>query len=137
MWCRVGVNIWVGGQPGPLLSAGWRALARGWVDTECGRSRAASAGVSTSGMVTPGRVGRYPSSREVLQVIDPVRGPARFAVRVLDVGTAPVRGLARLGSDSLLAALLALLGVAHPKRPPTCLRGQRENPRITSPRLQR
>jgi len=43
-------------------------------------------------------------------VIDPVQGPAQFVVRVLEVGTAPVRGLARLGSDSLLAALLALLG---------------------------
>ncbi len=36
-------------------------------------------------------------------MIDPVRGPVQFVVRVLEVGTAPVRGLARLGSDSLLA----------------------------------
>ena len=43
-------------------------------------------------------------------MVDPVRGSAQFVVRVLEVGTAPVRELARLGGDSLLAALLALLG---------------------------
>lgn len=43
-------------------------------------------------------------------VIDPVRGPVQFVARVPEVGTAPGCGLARLGSDSLLAALLTLLG---------------------------
>ncbi len=39
----------------------------------------------------------------------------RFRSATLDVGTAPVRGLARLGSDSLLAALLALLRDTDPE----------------------
>lgn len=43
-------------------------------------------------------------------MMDPVRGSAEFVVRVPETGAAPVRGLARLGSDSLLTALLALLG---------------------------
>ena len=47
-------------------------------------------------------------------VIDPMRDAAQFVLRVLEVGAAPVRGLARLGSDSLPAALLAVLGGADP-----------------------
>ncbi len=39
----------------------------------------------------------------------------QFVVRVLEVGTAPVRELARLGSDSLLAAVLARLGGSEPE----------------------
>ena len=49
--------------------------------------------------------------------MNPVRGSAQFVVRVLEVGTAPVRGLARLGSDSLLAALLVLSGGAAQQEP--------------------
>lgn len=45
-------------------------------------------------------------------VVDPVRVSAQVMLRALEASTAPVRGLARLGSDSLLAALLAVLGVA-------------------------
>lgn len=56
-------------------------------------------------------------------MIDPVRGPAQFVVRVLEVGTAPVRGLARLGSDSLLAAVLALLGGSTPEEASDVLAG--------------
>lgn len=41
---------------------------------------------------------------------DPVRGSVGFVVRVLELGTAPVRELTRLGSNSLLTALLAALG---------------------------
>ena len=53
--------------------------------------------------------------------MDPVRGSAQFVVRVFEVGTAPVRGLARLGSDSLLAALLALLGGTEHEETPDVL----------------
>jgi len=42
---------------------------------------------------------------------------------VLEVGTAPVRGLARLGSDSVLAALLALLGGSEPEETSDALPG--------------
>jgi len=45
-------------------------------------------------------------------VVDSVRVSAQLALRALEAGTAPVRGLARWGSDSLLAALLAVLGEA-------------------------
>jgi len=45
-------------------------------------------------------------------VVDPVRVSAQLVVRALEAGTAPVRELARLGSDSLLTALLAVLGGA-------------------------
>jgi len=34
-------------------------------------------------------------------VVDPVRVSAQLVVRALEAGTAPVRELARLGSDSL------------------------------------
>jgi len=37
---------------------------------------------------------------------------AQVVLRALEAGAAPVRGLARFGSDSLLAALLAVLGDA-------------------------
>ncbi len=43
-------------------------------------------------------------------VVDSVRVSAQVVLRALEAGTAPVRGLARWGSDSLLAALLAVLG---------------------------
>ncbi len=45
-------------------------------------------------------------------VVDPVRVSAQLVVRALEASTAPVRELARLGSDSLLTALLAVLGGA-------------------------
>ena len=45
-------------------------------------------------------------------VVDPVRVSAQLVVRALEAGAAPVRELARLGSDSLLTALLAVLGGA-------------------------
>ncbi len=45
-------------------------------------------------------------------MVDPVRVSAQLVVRALEAGTAPVRELARLGSDSLLTALLAVLGGA-------------------------
>ena len=41
-----------------------------------------------------------------VEMIDPVRGAVQLVTRALDVGTAPVRELARLGSDSLLLAAL-------------------------------
>ncbi len=50
-----------------------------------------------------------------VEMIDPVRGAVQLVTRALDVGTAPVRELARLGSDSLLAALLALLRDTDPE----------------------
>jgi len=45
-------------------------------------------------------------------VVDPVRVSAQLVVRALEAGAAPVRELARLGSDGLLTALLAVLGGA-------------------------
>lgn len=39
-----------------------------------------------------------------------MRVSGQLVLRALEAGTAPVRGLARWGSDSLLAALLAVLG---------------------------
>lgn len=45
-------------------------------------------------------------------VVDPVWVSAQLVVRALEAGTAPVRELARLASDSLLTALLAVLGGA-------------------------
>jgi len=66
-------------------------------------------------------------------VIDPVRGPVQFVVRVLEVGTAPVRGLARLGSDSLLAAVLALLGGSEPEEASDALAGAADEPEDHEP----
>lgn len=43
-------------------------------------------------------------------VVDSVRVSAQVMLRALEATRAPVRGLAPLGSDSLLAALLAVLG---------------------------
>jgi len=44
------------------------------------------------------------------QVVDPVRGSANLVARVVELGVAGVNEIARLGSDVLLAALLARLG---------------------------
>lgn len=43
-------------------------------------------------------------------MVDPVRGSANFVARVVEFGSAGVSELARIGGNSLLAALLALLG---------------------------
>ncbi|HNM85981.1 MAG TPA: adenylate cyclase regulatory domain-containing protein [Mycobacterium sp.] len=43
-------------------------------------------------------------------MVDPVRGSANFVARVVELGSAGVTELARIGGNSLLAALLALLG---------------------------
>ena len=43
-------------------------------------------------------------------MVDPVRGPANFVARVVEFGVAGVNEIARLGSEFLLAALLARLG---------------------------
>ncbi len=43
-------------------------------------------------------------------MMDPVRGSANFVARVVEFGSAGVTELARIGGNSLLAALLALLG---------------------------
>ncbi len=66
-------------------------------------------------------------------MIDPVRGPVQFVVRGLEVGTAPVRGLARLGSDSLLAAVLALLGASEPEEAFDALAGAAGEPEDQEP----
>lgn len=44
-------------------------------------------------------------------MVDPVRASADFVARIVELGTAGVNELARLGSNSLLAALLARLGL--------------------------
>ncbi len=61
-------------------------------------------------------------------MIDPVRGPVQFVVRVLEVGAAPVRGLVRLGGDSLFAAVLALLGGSEPDQASDALAGAAGEP---------
>jgi len=46
-------------------------------------------------------------------VVDPVRVSADFVARIVELGAAGVNELARLGSNSLLAALLARLGLLN------------------------
>jgi len=59
---------------------------------------------------------------------DPVRGSVQFVARVLDFGTAPVRELAGLAGDSLLAALLAVLGASGRDEEPAELEVAAEEP---------
>jgi adenylate cyclase len=47
-------------------------------------------------------------------VVDSVHGSANLVARIVELGTAGVNELARLGSNSLLAALLARLGFPNP-----------------------
>ena len=49
-------------------------------------------------------------------MVDPVRGSANFVARVVELGSAGVGELARIGGNSLLAALLALLGRSEESR---------------------
>ena len=44
-------------------------------------------------------------------MVDPVRVSADFVARIVELGTAGLNELTRLGSNSLLAALLARLGL--------------------------
>ena len=54
-------------------------------------------------------------------MVDPVRNPASVIARVVEIGIAGVNELARLGSDVLLAALLAGLGRTEPEDVPALL----------------
>ena len=47
-------------------------------------------------------------------MVDSVHGSANLVARIVELGTAGVNELARLGSNSLLAALLARLGFPNP-----------------------
>ena len=126
------------GRNGEIDQTGQDGLMRRPCDQPAGKSPVAlegchrerrgdgAAGLAGAGWAwCAGRQCRYFAcpSMAVSGVIDPVQGPAQFVVRVLEVGTAPVRGLARLGSDSLLAALLALLGGAEAEETADALSG--------------
>ena len=54
-------------------------------------------------------------------MVDPVRGSAHLVARVVELGAAGVNELARLGSNSLLAALLARLGKTDQEAAPDVL----------------
>lgn len=62
-------------------------------------------------------------------MVDPVRGSANFVARVVEFGSAGVTELARIGGNSLLAALLALLGGRTDEGP----RGAADEPDEASP----